>query len=486
MFSQTPCLKRFSGLAFLLMSVLSCVFYFADISMLDLSSGFSHPLEGWDHVVTMLGVGIWAAQLRGKAIWLLPTTFVSVMSLGGISGASKYLAVPSAEILIVLSCLVFSILIIRKVRFDIKINVLIVAFFAFFHGYAHGQEISTSASLISYTAGFMIATLLLHSAGILVAKVILLSITFCIAQALNVAISNESTKTATAIYKQVAKTVEQIEIQSIEKLSAIKLPQIFIYLPIFEPLKTYFVLCLFLIVFLISQFICYVFYPKQRADFLKFLARCFKNSFYSCALPLTLSRLNQFFFSNFQHFKGIFMRIRLSKINVARLFSALFLLSPSFAHAHSMVFTAIDFNSGFLHPLQGIDHIVAMLAVGFLAAQRRGVDMLVLPLTFVSVMALGGFMGTSGFTFDYAETIILLSVFVLSVLAVKNVQFDLKITSLIVGFFALFHGFAHGAEIAESADLLSYSVGFILATLLLHLTGILMARSIRTVAVKSI
>jgi urease accessory protein len=180
------------------------------------------------------------------------------------------------------------------------------------------------------------------------------------------------------------------------------------------------------------------------------------------------------------------MRIRLSKINVARLFSALFLLSPSFAHAHSMVFTAIDFNSGFLHPLQGIDHIVAMLAVGFLAAQRRGFDMLVLPLTFVSVMALGGFMGTSGFTFDYAETIILLSSFVLSVLAVKNVQFDLKITSLIVGFFALFHGFAHGAEIAQSADLLSYSVGFILATSLLHLTGILMARSIRTVAVKSI
>lgn len=486
MFSQTHCLKRFSGLAFLLMSVLLYVFYFADISLLDLSSGFSHPLEGWDHIVTMLGVGIWAAQLRGKAIWLLPTTFVSVMSLGGISGAAKYLAVPSAEILIALSCLVFSILIIRKVRFDIKINVLIVAFFAFFHGYAHGQEISTSASLISYTAGFMLATLLLHSAGILVAKVILLSITFFIAQALNVAISNESTKTATAIYTQVSKTFEKIEMQSIEKLPAIKLSPICNHLLIFEPLKTYFVLCLFLIVFSVSQFICYVFYPKQRANFLKFLAFCFKNSFYSCALPLTLSRLNQFFFSNFQHSKGIFMRIRLSKINVVHLFSGLFLLSPSFAHAHSMVFTAIDFNSGFFHPLQGVDHIVAMLAVGFWAAQLRGVAMWVLPLTFVSVMALGGFMGTSGFTFDYAETIILLSSFVLSVLAVKKVQFDLKITSLIVGFFALFHGFAHGVEIADSADLFSYSVGFISATSFLHLTGILIARSIRAVSMKSI
>ena len=115
----------------------------------DLNSGFSHPLEGWDHIVTMLGVGIWAAQLRGKAIWLLPTTFVSVMSLGGISGAAKYLAVPSAEILILLSCLVFSALIIRKIRFSTQVNVLIVAFFAFFHGYAHGAEISASASLIS-------------------------------------------------------------------------------------------------------------------------------------------------------------------------------------------------------------------------------------------------------------------------------------------------------------------------------------------------
>jgi len=103
-----------------------------DITMVDLTSGFSHPLDGWDHLVTMLAVGIWAAQLRGKAIWLLPLTFVSVMSLGGISGAAKYLVVPSAEILIVLSGLVFSVLIIRKVRFTTQINVLIVAFFAFF------------------------------------------------------------------------------------------------------------------------------------------------------------------------------------------------------------------------------------------------------------------------------------------------------------------------------------------------------------------
>jgi urease accessory protein len=138
-------------------------------------NGFTHPLTGWDHLLTMLAVGIWAAQLRGQAVWLLPLAFVSVMSLGGIAGASG-LNIPSVEGIILLSCAVFSVLITRKVRFSGKINVLIVAFFAFFHGFAHGQEISTSASLISYTLGFMLATLLLHGAGILAAKLVIFSI----------------------------------------------------------------------------------------------------------------------------------------------------------------------------------------------------------------------------------------------------------------------------------------------------------------------
>ena len=149
-----------------------------------------------------------------------------------------------------------------------------------------------------------------------------------------------------------------------------------------------------------------------------------------------------------------------------------------------MVFNAIDFSSGFLHPLQGTDHIVAMLAIGFWTAQLRGVAMWVLPLTFVSVMTLGGLLATSGISLDYAETFILVSGFVLSILAVKNVHFDLKVSALIVGFFALFHGFAHGAEIADSADFISYSVGFISATSLLHLAGIGLARTLHIVKFK--
>lgn len=172
------------------------------------------------------------------------------------------------------------------------------------------------------------------------------------------------------------------------------------------------------------------------------------------------------------------MPIRLSKI------LALLLFSPSFAYAHSMAFTAIDLNNGFLHPLQGADHIVAMFAVGFWAVQLRGVAMWVLPLTFVCIMSIGGLLGTLGFELNYAETIILISGFVLSILAIKNVQFDLKVSTLIVGFFALFHGFAHGKEIADSADLVSYSVGFIFATSLLHLAGILFARSLNVMNLK--
>lgn len=131
--------------------------------------GFNHPLAGWDHLLTMVAVGIWAAQMRGRAVWMLPLAFGSSISLGGLAGAAGF-AIAHTESIIVLSCAVFGILIGRNVRFSSNVNVLIVAFFAFFHGLAHGQEISVSDSLMSYTLGFVLATLLLHGAGILFAK----------------------------------------------------------------------------------------------------------------------------------------------------------------------------------------------------------------------------------------------------------------------------------------------------------------------------
>lgn len=160
------------GLGLLLTVVLAIFTQFSTIDLIGWTSGFTHPLHGSDHLLAMLAVGIWAAQLRGSAIWLLPLTFVGVMSLGGLVGATGIL-LPGAEAIIFCSCIAFIGLIFKRIRFSHPINVGIVAFFAFFHGFAHGQEISTSASLISYTLGFMVATLLLHGTGIIIVRLLI-------------------------------------------------------------------------------------------------------------------------------------------------------------------------------------------------------------------------------------------------------------------------------------------------------------------------
>jgi hydrogenase/urease accessory protein HupE len=180
---------------------------FVDVS--GWNSGFTHPLHGGDHFLTMLAVGIWAAQLRGQAIWLLPLTFVGVMSLGGLAGAAG-IFIPSAEVIILLSCLVFSVLVVRKIRFSSQINVAIVAFFAFFHGFAHGQEISTSASLISYTLGFMVATLLLHSAGILIVKLCVLIFALFISHLAHAQSSFNGSSLKGSVFTQTDKSYELV------------------------------------------------------------------------------------------------------------------------------------------------------------------------------------------------------------------------------------------------------------------------------------
>jgi hydrogenase/urease accessory protein HupE len=184
----------------------------------DWNHGFYHPLQGWDHLLTMIAVGIWAAQLRGQAIWMLPVTFVSVMSLGGITGAASF-CVPNAEIIILLSGLVFSVFIVRKVQFTTWINVLIVSFFAFFHGYAHGYEISASASLMSYTLGFVFATLLLHCTGIATARLVALTFTFFLGGNVNAQEAGVQTKdTSETTAKANSKTSENTTVELEEML----------------------------------------------------------------------------------------------------------------------------------------------------------------------------------------------------------------------------------------------------------------------------
>ncbi|MBX3523481.1 MAG: HupE/UreJ family protein [Xanthobacteraceae bacterium] len=158
---------------------------------------------------------------------------------------------------------------------------------------------------------------------------------------------------------------------------------------------------------------------------------------------------------------------------VFRALTLLLLLAPSVALAHSgpAVHTH-GFVQGFLHPLGGLDHVLAMVAVGLLAAHLGGRALVLVPASFVSLMALGGTLGFAGIVLPYTELAIALSVIVLGALVAFRANLSLALASTIAGGFAIFHGYAHGAELPAGASSLSYAVGFLLATALLHLAGI--------------
>lgn len=145
---------------------------------------------------------------------------------------------------------------------------------------------------------------------------------------------------------------------------------------------------------------------------------------------------------------------------------------PSLAHAHVGVGDTTGFAQGVGHPLRGVDHILAMIAVGLWAAQRPGRARWVIPATFVLVMAFAGAVGMMGILVPFAEQGIVISVLVLGVLVAGAVRLPLFASALVVGLFAIFHGHAHGAEMPPNASGLAYGAGFVLATGLLHALGI--------------
>ena len=153
------------------------------------------------------------------------------------------------------------------------------------------------------------------------------------------------------------------------------------------------------------------------------------------------------------------------------------LLFPSMAYAHTGVGETSGFYNGVIHPVTGLDHICAMVAVGLWAAQRGGKAIWLVPLTFVSVMAIGGWLGMIGRSIPFVEQGIVASVLILGVLIATAVRLPLVVSVLIVGLFALFHGHAHGAEMPDSASGLLYGLGFIFSTVLLHLCGIALGLS---------
>jgi urease accessory protein len=129
--------------------------------------GFLHPLGGLDHVLAMVAVGLYAALLGGRALWLVPATFVTVMALGGAAGVAGY-ALPYVEIGIALSVVVLGVAVALRVNLPTLAAMTLAGVFAVFHGHAHGAEMPLDLSGYEYAAGFLAATALLHGVGIAV------------------------------------------------------------------------------------------------------------------------------------------------------------------------------------------------------------------------------------------------------------------------------------------------------------------------------
>lgn len=131
----------------------------------DLAAGFMHPLMGFDHLLAMLAIGLWAAQQSRPALWVLPLLFPAVMVLGAAAGMSAT-HLPGVEPGVAGSVAILGILIAFAIRMPVWAGGIAVSLFALMHGYLHGVELPSDASPASYGAGFIIATLLLHGAGI--------------------------------------------------------------------------------------------------------------------------------------------------------------------------------------------------------------------------------------------------------------------------------------------------------------------------------
>ncbi|MEW6453354.1 MAG: HupE/UreJ family protein [Pseudomonadota bacterium] len=126
---------------------------------------------------------------------------------------------------------------------------------------------------------------------------------------------------------------------------------------------------------------------------------------------------------------------------------------------------------GLAHPFTGLDHLLAMVAVGLWASQLGKRAMIALPLLFPAVMAIGALMGANGIALPWVEAGIVASVVILGAVVALGVKPSLAVSATLVGVFALFHGHAHGTELPAAGSALMYGVGFIAATLVLHAIG---------------
>jgi urease accessory protein len=161
------------------------------------------------------------------------------------------------------------------------------------------------------------------------------------------------------------------------------------------------------------------------------------------------------------------------------LFTWIFIAFSGMVYAHEGVGVTGGFLSGFMHPLLGWDHVIAMVAVGLWGAFLGTPGIWILPIVFPLIMAVGGVFGVFGVEIPEVETGIAVSAMVLGAMVAFAARPPIWTAALIVGAFAIFHGHAHGAELPSAANPLAYSVGFIVSTGLLHLLGIIFGLLVR-------
>ena len=134
------------------------------------TTGLAHPLSGLDHVLAMVAVGLWGAQLGAPAVWLLPIAFPMAMATGGMLGLLG-VPLPGVEIGIAISAILLGAVVMTERRLPLAAAALLVGFFALFHGHAHGTELPPGENGLLYSFGFVVATGCLHAVGIAVGSI---------------------------------------------------------------------------------------------------------------------------------------------------------------------------------------------------------------------------------------------------------------------------------------------------------------------------
>jgi len=163
-----------------------------------------------------------------------------------------------------------------------------------------------------------------------------------------------------------------------------------------------------------------------------------------------------------------------SKIIRSIILAILFGLFPSVVYAHDGSNVPFGgFLSGLVHPVLGYDHLLAMLSVGILSAQIGGRAIWTVPATFVSVMALGGAIGLVNIGLTSTELGIAASLVLLGLIIAAERKLSILVAMAGVGFFAIFHGYAHGSEMPTTAEPVLYAAGFLTGTALIHIAGLI-------------